>query len=158
MIGKILLAAAIPAAVCLALADQSGGAKADDASSVQPIGYRVELTGTPDMKFRLKCRTWDDGHAAYRPHFNTLPQTYEYGVDTIWCVVFKKEHFGDVQMRLVALYPSPIKDRVIGTASSQDYPTSIFARSRGPWGPEAVATAVDDDLVLPPKTSAASAP
>ena len=153
MIGKILLAAAVSAAVyvSLALSYQSDGAKADEWSSVQPVGYRVELTGTPDMKFRLKCRTWEDGHAAYRPHFNTLPQTYEYGVDTIWCVVFKKEHVGNVQMRLVALYPSPIKDRVIGTASSNDYPTSIFARSRGPWGPEAVTVAVDDALVVPPK-------
>lgn len=151
MIGKFLLAAAMPAALCLALSYQPEVARADDASSVQPIGYRVELTGTPNMKVRLKCRTWDDGHAAYRPHFNTLPQTYEYGVDTIWCVVFKKQHFGEVQMRLVALYPSPIKERVIGTANSWDYPTSIFARSRGPWGPEAVTVAVDDDLVVPPK-------
>jgi hypothetical protein len=151
MIGKTAIVVMSAVAV---LALSSSGAATDEAVSEQQIGYRVELTGTPGMKFRLRCRTLEDGHAAYRPHFNVLPRTYEYPVDSLSCVLWKKEHNGEMQIRLVALYPT--KERVIGSASSQDYPAAIFARSSGPWGPEVVVPAVNHDLVMPPTASAST--
>jgi len=131
----------------------------------QPIGYRVELAGTPGLKFKLECRTVRDGRFSFRPHYNRLPQTYEYPGDPIACVVWKKQRNGVLEIRLVEVYPS--EERIIGQAATQDYPASIFARSRGPdyptsifarsnvpWGPAAVVPATHDNLVLPPSSFA----
>jgi hypothetical protein len=141
-----------------------GAASAATGALEKPIGYRVELTGTPGMKFRLQCRSMRPGYISYRPHYNKLPQSYEYSADPLACVVWKKEHNGELQVTLVEIYPS--KERILGTAATQDaqdYPISIFARSRGPasptsmyprsntpWGPAAVVRATKDDLILAP--------
>lgn len=131
----------------------------------KPIGYRVELTGTPGLKFKLECRTLREGHVSFRPHYNKLPKTYEYSGDPLACVVWKKQHHGELQISLVEIHPS--KERTIGRAATQDYPASIFARSRAPdyptsifarsnspWGPAAVVNATHDNFVLPPSASA----
>ncbi len=131
----------------------------------QPIGYRVELTGTPGLKFKLECRTVRDGRVSFRPHYNRLPKTYKFSGDPIACVVWKKQRHGVLEISLVEVYPS--EERLIGRAATQDYPASIFARSRGPdyptsifarsnvpWGPAAVAPATHDNLVLPPSSFA----
>jgi len=142
-----------------------GTASAAVDRSEKPIAYRVELSGTPGLKFKLECRTVHDGIVSFRPHFNELPRTYEYPGDPIACVVWKKRHKGELRITLVEVYPT--RERVIGSAATKDYPASIFARSRGPdepttifprssrpWGPEAVVTATNDDLVLPPSAFA----
>jgi len=119
----------------------------------KPIGYRIELTGTPDLKFKMECRiVKEDGSVGFRPHFNRLPQTYEFSSDPLACFAWKKEHWGDLEVSLVEVYPS--KERLIGHVATQDYdystsilarsrgpdyPTTIFTRSNAPWGPEAVA-------------------
>jgi SH3-like domain-containing protein len=131
----------------------------------KPIGYRIELTGTPGLKFKLECRTVRDGRFSFRPHYNRLPQTYEYPGDPIACVVWKKQRYGVLEIGLVEIYPS--EERIIGHAATEDYPASIFARSRGPdyatsifprsrssWGPAAVVPATDNNFVLPPSASA----
>ncbi len=132
----------------------------------EPIGYRVELTGTPGMKFKLECRTAaPDGRLSFRPHFNRLPQTYEYPGDPIACVVWKKQRHGVLEITLVEIYSS--EERILGHAARADYPASIFARSRGPdyatsiftrshspWGPAAVVPATDNNFVLPSSASA----
>lgn len=128
----------------------------------KPIAYRVELTGTTGMKFKLECRSLRAWGISFRPHYNKLPQNYEYSADPLACSVWKKEHNGELQITLVEVYPT--KERILGTAAThdgQDYPVSIFARSRGPayptsmypssntpWGPAAVVRATDDDLIL----------
>lgn len=144
--------------------DQSASSAAANPRE-EPIGYRVELTGTAGMKFKLECRTVRDGRFSFRPHYNQLPQIYEYPGDPIACVVWKKQRYGVLEISLIAIYPS--EERIIGHAATQDYPASIFARSRGPdyptsiftrsrspWGPAVVVPAVHDDLVLPPSPSA----
>jgi len=150
----------------VAALDGSQGAPSTAAGALEkPIGYRIELTGTPGLKFKLECRTVRDGRFSFRPHYNRLPQIYEYPGDPIACVVWKKQRHGVLQIRLVEIYPS--EERIIGHAVTQDYPASIFARSRGPdyatsiftrsrssWGPAAVVPATHDDLVLPPSASA----
>jgi hypothetical protein len=131
----------------------------------QPIGYRVELTGTPGMKFKLECRSFHDGQISFRPHYNKLPQSYEYSADPLACVVWKKQHYGELQISLVEILPT--KERVIGSAATQDDPASLFARSRGPgyptslfahsdtpWDKGAVVPATNDDMELPPSASA----
>lgn len=115
-------------------------------SEEKPTGYRIELSGTPGMKVRLECRVVDGRHVLVDHHYNKLPLTYEYPGDAISCVLFKKENKRDLQIDLVAIYPT--KERLIGSASSRDYPMSIFARSKGPWGEEAVVPARGGDLVL----------
>jgi hypothetical protein len=119
------------------------------AGDEEVLGYRIELTGTPRMKFMLECRIEDGGHVLVDHRFNRLPRTYEYAGDAISCVLFKKQHNGGMQITLVELYPT--KQRVIGSAASRNYPTSIFARSCGPWGVEAVVEARHNDLVLDPR-------
>ncbi len=130
----------------------------------KPIGYRVELTGTPDLRFKMECRiAKEDGHVGFRPHFNRLPQTYEFSSDPVACFVWKKQTFGDLEVSLVEVYPS--KERLIGHVGTwdydfstsilarsrgPDYPTTIFARSKTPWGPEAVVMATYASLYLPP--------
>lgn len=114
-------------------------------SAEQPTGYRLELSGTPGMKVRLECRVIDGRHVLVDHHYNKLPLTYEYPGDAISCVLFKKENKRDLQIDLVAIYPT--KERLIGRASAKDYPTSIFARSDGPWGEEAVVPARGGALV-----------
>jgi hypothetical protein len=141
--------------------DQSASSAATGAIE-KPIGYRIELSGTPGLKFKLECRTVRDGRVSFRPHYNQLPQIYEYPGDPTACVVWKKQPDGVLEISLIEVYPS--EERVIGHAATQDYPASIFARSRGPdyptsiftrsgWGPAAVVPAVHDDLVLPPSPS-----
>lgn len=141
-----------------------GSAYAATGTFEKPIAYRVELTGTPGMKFKLECRSMRAGYISFRPHYNKLPQSYEYSADPLACAVWKKEHNGELQITLVEVYPS--KERILGTAGTQDdqdYPISIFARSRGPayptsmypssntpWGPAAVVPATNDDLMLAP--------
>lgn len=135
-------------------------AAAADASE-EPIGYRVELTGTPGLKFKLECRSFRGGQVSFRPHYNRLPQSYDYSGDPLACVVWKKQHYGELQISLVEILPT--RERVIGTAATRDYPASIFARSRGPgyptsvfarsdtaWDKGAVVSATNDDLELPP--------
>src|SRR5215468_9316898 len=59
----------------------SGGTSAATGAGAleEPIGYRIELTGTPNMKFKMECRIVnEDGSVSFRPHFNRLPQTYEF--------------------------------------------------------------------------------
>ena len=144
--------------------DQSASSAATGAIE-KPIGYRIELAGTPGLKFKLECRTVRDGHFSFRPHYNLLPQIYEYPGDPTACVVWKKQRDGVLEISLIEVYPS--EERIIGHAATQDYPASIFARSRGPdyptsiftrsrspWGPAVVVPAVHDDLVLPPSPSA----
>ena len=132
-----------------------GGPAQSTAAGVleKPIGYRIELTGTPDLKFKMECRIVKaDGQVGFRPHFNRLPQTYEFSSDPLACFAWKKEHWGDLEVSLVEVYPS--KERLIGHVATQDYdystsilarsrgpdyPTTIFTRSNSPWGPEAVA-------------------
>jgi hypothetical protein len=143
-----------------------GGAGATTAAATgapeEPIGYRVELTGTPGMKFKLECRSFHGGQISFRPHYNRLPQSYEYSPDPLACVVWKKQHYGTLQIRLVEILPT--KERVIGTVATKDYPASIFARSRGPgyptsvfersgtlWNKGVVAAATHDDLELAPR-------
>jgi hypothetical protein len=141
-----------------------GAAYAGTDTFEKPIAYRVELTGTPGMKFKLECRSLRAWGISFRPHYNKLPQSYEYSADPLACSVWKKEHNGALQITLVEVYPS--KERILGTAASiddQEYPISIFARSRGPayptsmypssntpWGPAAVVRATDDNLILGP--------
>lgn len=128
----------------------------------KPIGYRVELTGSPGMKFKLECRSLHQGSISFRPHYNELPQSYEYSSDPLSCVAWKKQHFGQLRVTLVEIYPS--KERILGVAATANYPASIFARSPGPgyptslfpssgtaWNKAAVAAARQDDLVLPPR-------
>jgi hypothetical protein len=128
----------------------------------KPIGYRVELTGSPGMKFKLECRSLHEGRISFRPHYNKLPQSYEYSSDPLSCVAWKKEHHGELRVTLVEIYPS--KERILGVAGTIDDPASIFARSPGPgyptslfpssdtvWNKAAVAVARQDDLVLPPR-------
>lgn len=139
-----------------------GAVAAGTAAPEEPIGYRVELTGTPGMKFKLECRSFHGGQVSFRPHYNRLPQSYDYSSDPLTCVVWKKQHYGTLQMRLVEVLPT--KERIIGTVAASDYPTSIFARSRGPgypttvfersgtlWNKGVVAAATHDDLLLMPK-------
>ena len=138
-----------------------GGAGAGPVGLEKPIGYRVELTGSPGMKFKLECRSLRQGGISFRPHYNELPQSYEYSGDPLSCVAWKKQHHGQLQVTLVEIYPS--KERILGVAATTDYPASIFARSPGPgyptslfpssgtsWNKAAVAAARQDDLVLPP--------
>jgi hypothetical protein len=139
-----------------------GAATAATGAVEEPIGYRVELTGTPGMKFKLECRiVKPDGHVGFRPHYNRLPMTYEYSGDPIACSAWKKQHNGELQIKLVEVYPS--KERIIGRASTKDDPGALFARSRppdsptsifsplsNPWDAAAVVAATHDDLVLPP--------
>ena len=141
-----------------------GAAYGGTSAFEKPIAYRVELTGTPGMKFKLECRSLRAWGISFRPHYNKLPQSYEYSADPLACSVWKKEHNGELQITLVEVYPS--KERILGTAASiddQEYPISIFARSRGPayptsmypssntpWGPAAVVRATDDNLMLGP--------
>ena len=146
--------------------DGGQGAPSTAAGALEkPIGYRIELTGTPGLKFKLECRTVRDGRFSFRPHFNRLPQTYEYPGDPIACVVWKKQRYGVLEIRLVEIYPP--EERIIGQAATEDYPASIFARSRGPdyptsmfprsnspWGPAAVVPATNNNFVLPPSASA----
>lgn len=140
-----------------------GATSAATDESEEPIGYRVELTGTPGMKFKLECRSFRGGQVSFRPHYNRLPQSYDYSGDPLACVAWKKQHYGELQISLVEILPT--RERVIGTAATQDYPASIFARSRGPgyptsvfarsdtaWDKGAVVSATNDDLELPPTT------
>ena len=129
----------------------------------KPIGYRIELTGTPGLKFKMECRVVkEDGQIGFRPHFNRLPQTYEFSSDPLACFAWKKEHWGDLEVSLVEVYPS--KERLIGHVGTwdygfstsilvrsrgPDYPTDIFTRSNTPWGPEAVAL-TSGSLFIPP--------
>jgi hypothetical protein len=136
----------------------AGGSAASAAGALEePIAYRVELTGTPGMKFKLECRSFRAGHISFRPHYNELPQSYEYSSDPLACVVWKKQHNGILQITLVEVYPT--KERILGSAATRDYPAALFARSRGPdyptsmypssntpWGPAAVVPATNDDL------------
>jgi hypothetical protein len=121
----------------------------------------VELAGTPNLKFRLECRSVRQGQVSFRPHTNELPRSYEYSADPLNCVVWKKQRNGELRVTLVEIYPS--KERILGSAATRDYPASLFARSRGPdyptsifpssntpWGPAAVTAAKNDDMVLPP--------
>jgi hypothetical protein len=141
-----------------------GAAYAATGTLEKPIAYRVELTGTPGMKFKLECRSLRAWGISFRPHYNELPQSYEYSADPLACSVWKKEHNGELQITLVEVYPT--KERILGTAATiddQEYPISLFARSRGPayptsmypssntpWGPAAVVRATDDNLMLGP--------
>ena len=138
-----------------------GAATAATGESEEPVGYRVELTGTPGLKFKLECRSFHGGQISFRPHYNRLPQSYEYSADPLACVVWKKQHYGTLQISLVEILPT--KERVIGTVATDDYPASIFARSRGPgyptslfprsntaWEKGVVASATHDDLELEP--------
>jgi hypothetical protein len=137
-----------------------GGESAANSELEKPIAYRIELTGTPDMKFRLECRTLHDGEVSFRPHINRLPQSYEYSGDAVSCVAWKKQHYGMLQVTLVEIYPT--KERVLGRVATREYPVSIFARSPGPgyptslfpssntpWRKAAVVLSTDDDLILP---------
>ena len=142
----------------------SGGAGAAAGAFEQPIGYRIELTGTPDMKFKMECRiVREDGSVSFRPHFNRLPQTYEFSTDPLACFAWKKEPDGVLELTLVEVYPT--KERIIGSAATQDYgyaasivartrgpdhPTEIFTRSGTPWGPEVVTLATRGSLYLTP--------
>lgn len=129
-----------------ALSGDSSLRGASLSSAEKPTGYRIELSGTPGMKVKMECRVIDGRHVLVDHHYNKLPLTYEYSGDAISCVLFKKENKRDLQIDLVAIYPT--KERLIGRANSKDYPASIFARSDGPWGKEAVAPARGGDLVL----------
>ena len=143
-----------------ALGPRQSGSPAAQGAAVQrtatlekPIAYRIELTGTPGLKFKMECRTVKaDGQVGFRPHFNRLPQTYEFSSDPLACFAWKKQHWGDLEVSLVEVYPS--KERLIGHVGTRDYdcsnsilarsrgpdyPTTIFTRSETPWGPEAVA-------------------
>lgn len=147
----------------VALAGEGAASGVTDALEA-PIAYRVELTGTPGMKFKLECRSLRAWGISFRPHYNRLPQSYEYSADPLACSVWKKQHSGALQITLVEVYPS--KERILGTAATiddEEYPISIFARSRGPayptsmypssntpWGPAAVVRATDDNLILGP--------
>ena len=143
-------------------AGAEGATAAAPGAPEEPIGYRVELTGTPGLKFKLECRSFHGGQISFRPHYNRLPQTYDYSSDPLACVVWKKQHYGTLQIRLVEILPT--KERIIGTVATKDYPASIFARSRGPgyptsvfersgtlWNKGVVAAATHDDLELAPK-------
>jgi hypothetical protein len=139
-----------------------GGPSSTGTALEKPIGYRVELTGTPDLKFKMDCRIAKaDGHVGFRPHYNRLPRTYEFSSDPLACFVWKKQHSGDLEVSLVEVYAS--KERIIGHVATQDYdfstsilarsrgpdyPTTIFARSKTPWGPEAVALTTYGSLFL----------
>ena len=80
----------------------------------------------------MECRIVKaDGQVGFRPHFNRLPQTYEFSSDPLACFAWKKEHWGDLEVSFVEVYPS--KERLIGHVGTQDYDysTSIlvaFAR------------------------------
>jgi hypothetical protein len=129
------------------------GAQSMGGTLEKPIGYRIELTGTPGLRFKMECRIVKaDGQVGFRPHFNRLPQTYEFSSDPLACFAWKKQHWGDLEVSLVEVYPS--KERLIGHVGTwgydfsnsilvrsrgPDYPTTIFTRSETPWGPEAVA-------------------
>lgn len=136
--------------------------------SEEPIGYRIELTGTPNLKFKMECRiVREDGRVAFRPHFNRLPRTYEFSSDPLACFVWKRQHSGDLEVSLVAVYPSKerlvghvaMPDRDVGTSilarsRGPEHPTEIFARSKTPWGPEAVVLTKSGSLFLPPSAFA----
>lgn len=144
-----------------------GGASTGAAdASEKPIGYRVELTGTPHLKFKMDCRIVQDGRVSFRPHFNRLPRTYEFSADPVVCFAWKKQHYGTLNLTLVEVYPS--RERVIGSVETRDddfeislvartrgpdYPTDIFTHSDTPWGPEAVALTRTGSLYLPPSTT-----
>jgi hypothetical protein len=152
----------VPANQVVALGGSPIASSAPAGPAEEPIGYRVELTGTPGMKFKLECRiVKDDGNVGFRPHYNRLPMTYEYPGNPLACAAWKKQHNGELQIKLVEVYPS--RERILGRASTKADPASLFARSRGPdsptsifsrlsspWETAAVVSATHDDLVLPP--------
>ena len=88
----------------VALAGEGAASGVTDALEA-PIAYRVELTGTPGMKFKLECRSLRAWGISFRPHYNRLPQSYEYSADPLACCVWKKRHSGALQITLVEVYP-----------------------------------------------------
>lgn len=130
--------AALPSAPAV---PQSVGPETD-----KPLYYEVQISGDPELMFKMICLVETEGRIRVDQRFNAPPRSYAYDAEALSCNVWKKRR-ANMEVTLVAVYPT--RQRIIGAASPLNYPATVLARTDGSWGSETVVGADGAFVRLP---------